>query len=235
MFKLIYLYNNFHLNKVSISFMLLSSVIIFFSLYSNIEIDLNNLTELRNFNHTKNIFLNDAYNILEIVICMFVVILSFMELYSNSHLFDVVLIARNNKLKVLTAKLISYLMIVVFYNVFIFSISSVIAVSMFKEVSLFYDMLNLFKYCLIVSIFTLFISLILLSLFRNYFASFIVLIAVIIKRIVLETDNELLTKLVPYFNMNNLSITISDIQVISYAVVLIIISFIIFKIKDIKT
>ncbi|MFI3329232.1 MAG: hypothetical protein R3Y05_01955 [bacterium] len=235
MFKLIYLYHNFHLNKISISFILISSLIIFFAIYSNTEIDINNLTDLRNFYSIKSNFISDTYNILEIIISMFVVILSFMELYNNSHLFDVVLIARNNKIKVLAAKLISYLSIIIFYNTFIFSIVFLIAVSLFQEVSLFNQIFNLYLYSITTSIFTLLLSLICLNLFRNYFASFTILLVVIIKRIALETEQDLLTKIIPYFNLTNYTITISNIQIVSYSVLLLIISFVIFKFKDIKT
>lgn len=235
MLKLIYLYNNFHINKISITFMFVSSLLIFFAINTSIELDLNSLSDLRNFNSIKAIFLNDSYNVLEIIISMFVVILSFMELFSNSHLFDVVLIARNNKIKVLTAKVISYISIIIVYNIVIFSISALIAVRSFNDVSLFYNFFNLFKYCLLISVFTIIISLILLTLFKNYFASFIILLVVIIKRIVIETEQPLLTKFIPYFNIESSNITITTPQIFCYLLILLFTLFIIFKKKDIKT
>ncbi len=234
--KIIYLYNNFHLNKISISFMIISSFLILYSIYSSIELNLNSIDDLRNYEGIKQIFINDTYTILELIISMFVVILSFMELYNNSHLFDVILIAKNKKYKVLFSKIISYLMIIVTYVTIVIFLSMMIAIIEFEDNTLFFDMLKIYGYTLMISIFTLFISLILLNVFRNYFASFVLLLGIILKRVILEMNSYNISKFIPYLNINkNISISISYIQIILYTIILTTLSIYIYKKKDIKT
>lgn len=233
--RLIYLYNNFHLNKISISFIIISSILLMYSVASCIDIDFNSIEDLRNYNALKNIFIFDIYNILEIVISMFVIILSFMELYNNAHLFDIVLIAKEKKIKVLASKLISYLGIVVFYITIIFSLVIIIAVSGFRDIFIIEDILVLYRYCLIIGILTLLVSIILLTLFKNYFANFILLLFVIVKRIFLESNNNFLNKVLPFIDTSDISLSISPTLIIIYILGLITICFTIFKFKDIKT
>ncbi len=88
MSKLIYLYNNFHLNKISILFMVLSSIFIIVIINNFIDIDLENITDLRNYDSIKKIYINDVYIITDMIFSIFVIILSFMDLYNNAILFD---------------------------------------------------------------------------------------------------------------------------------------------------
>ncbi len=233
--KLIYLYNNFHLNKITISFIVISTILLMFSIQSCIDIDLNNLEDLRNYNALKSIFIFDIYNIIELIVSMFVIILSFMELYNNSHLFDVVLIAKEGKLKVLTSKLISYLGIVILYITIIFLLIMIIGVSGFMDVYILDEIFTLYLYTLLIGILTLLLSIILLTLFKNYFANFALLLFIIVKRIILEGNNEFLNKVIPYINTKNITISISPTLIIIYIFSLVSICFIIFKFKDIKT
>lgn len=235
MLKNIYLYNNFHLNKVSISFIILSTILILISVVSCIDIDLNSLEDLRNYEILKDIFIIDIYYILEIIISLFVIILSFMELYNNAHLFDVVLIAQQKKSKVLLAKLISYLIVIIIYITIVFLLVSIISVSGFRDIYILKDIFTLYMYSLLIGVLTLLLSIILLTLFKNYFASFILLLFVLIKRIFLETNNELLNNVIPYINISNISISIHPVLIIFYLCIVSIICFVIFYFKDIKT
>lgn len=235
MLRLIYLFNNLHLNKISISFIIVSTIVIMFSVNSCITIDLNNLEDLRNYQTLKDIFIIDIYNFLELIIAMFVIILSFMELYNNSHLFDVVLIAQHQKTKVLLAKIISYLAVVVVYISIIFLFISLIAVSSFQDIYILDDIFTLYLYCVFIGVITLVLSLILINLFRNYFANFLLLIVVIIKRIFLETNNEFINKIIPYIDTKDIAINLNVTMILLYLITTIVICFIIYKFKDIKT
>lgn len=235
MLKLIYLFNNLHLNKISISFIIISTIVIMFSVNSCITIDLNNLEDLRNYQILKDIFIIDIYNFLELIIAMFVIILSFMELYNNSHLFDVVLIAEHKKTKVLFAKITSYLIIIIVYITIIFLLISLIAVSLFMDIYILNDIFTLYLYCIFIAVITLILSLILTNLFRNYFANFILLLIVIIKRIFLETNNEFINKIIPYIDTKDITINLNITMILLYLIAPAVICFIIYKFKDIKT
>lgn len=233
--KLIYLYNNIHLNKVSLTFVVISLMFIFFCVNACVSIDLNNLEDLRNYQSLTKIFFFDIYNLLEIIISMFVIVLSFMELYNNAHLFDIIYIAKENKTKVLTAKLISYLMIVITYITIVFGIISLICLVGFQDIYLLKEVYLIYKYMLLIGILTLLITIILLTLFKNYFASFLIIMFVLVKRIILEENNSKLNNYVPSLNTDTFTLSTSNTLIIIYLISLIFICFIIFKIKDIKT
>lgn len=233
--RIIYLYNNYHINKITISFIIISTLLLILSVDSSIDINLYNLEDLRNYNAFKEIFISDIYNLFEIVISMFVIILSFMELYSNSHLFDVVLISYHKKNKVLLAKLISYLSIIFTYITIIFAATTLVAIIKFQDIYIISDVIVVYVYTLIVNAMILLVSILLLTLFKNYFSSFILLLFIILKRIFLETNSKFFINILPYLNLNDLKMSLSITLIIIYFIILILINFIVFKFKDIKT
>ncbi len=233
--KLIYLYNCMHINKISLIFIFISSIFIFLIAYLNLDINLESLYHLREYNKIKFNYEYDLYNFLEIIIVTFVVILSFMELYNNSHLFDITLIAKHKKLKVLLAKIISYTLIILTYITINFLFILIISIYKFQDIYLIENILTLYIYMITTSFLMLLLSILLINLFRNYFSNFILVILIFMKRIFLEEDNNMLESILPFINQESYTISIGTLEVAIYIVFLLVMNYIIYKVKDIKT
>lgn len=185
--RLIFLYQNYQINKLSIIFMSISCLLLYFVSYQIIDFDVDNYLYLVEYNNLIKSYFFEIYTIIELMTVFFVIVLSFMELFNNGYLYDILFINPFGKDTVITCKIVSYCFIIITYLTLLFLGIGAITIYKFSDSYLIKDIFVLYLFTLNEAIVILLLSLMLIKLFNNYFANFILLIIFIVKRVLYES------------------------------------------------
>ena len=227
------------LNKASLIFIIISLLfVLFLAIYnanfnkSVVAIKLNRLT------YTTN-YIVETEEIVVAFSMLFVILLSLLELYNNTNHFDAYFVANCGRYRVIVAKVISYLIIIVLYTVSTYIILAIIYFFRFKNSYFNLLFVKLFLYTLLYLIYLFVISLALVRLTENFFSISFVLITYFLNKFDFDKKvKPVISYISPSFKYdiinNNVSFDITTYYTLSLIVVGIILLVTIYLFKDIK-
>lgn len=188
MFDLITINLNKRLSLISLIFIFISIILIFFLLLYNASFDITYFELLNNKDLLKQNYILDSLQTIEIIGVFFVIFLVALELFYNINNFDVYFISLTNKKDYLISKVISYLIIIYIYFLIIFLMFISVYLFRFNELSNILNMLKIMIDYIVYFTFIFLVSYVILLLFHNYFSSILLFIFYWITKII-EEDN----------------------------------------------
>ena len=186
-------------NKISILFMTLSIIFIYFIAYYNACLNEKYYVVLLDFNTYVNNYILETEEVISFTGLFFILLLSELELLGNSESFDSYFIVSKGRLKTIIAKIISYLIIIVLFTLFIYLGITIIYLIRFQNMYYLMYVFKLFGYRIIYFIFIFLLSFLIIQIFKNYFA---VLIPLGLYWVTRMDFNKNINKIMKYLYLN---------------------------------
>lgn len=237
MFDLITINLNKRLSLISLIFIFISIILIFFLLLYNASFDITYFELLNNKDLLKQNYILDSLQTIEIIGVFFVIFLVALELFYNINNFDVYFISLTNKKDYLISKVISYLIIIYIYFLIIFLMFISVYLFRFNELSNILNMLKIMIDYIVYFTFIFLVSYVILLLFHNYFSSILLFIFYWITKII-EEDNFIKKYIFLDIKINietlEVSFSFEKFYLMIFLVTLVLLCLFIYKKKDLK-
>lgn len=223
MINLITINFNKKISFISVLFMLVSLLAIYFVIYYNASFNINDFLFLTENKLITNDFFNESLQLIELIEVLFIILLVQLEHFYNTDNFDSYFVTLVGKDRFFVSKLLTYFFIILLYTFFVFSGLTLIYLVRFKSIFYLKFILKVSFFCLLYSLIFFAISYIFLLLFRNYFSAMIVFIYYWIGKII-ESKSTLIQTIFPKINLDvesqKVIFSVNNYYVICYVFVL---------------
>lgn len=237
MFRLILINLDKKLSFISIIFMFISLLLICVVTIFNAGFDVSDFIILNENEFYRQNYILESIQLIEIIEVLFIILLVFLELFHNTDNFDSYFISVKGKKKFFISKMLSYLILILFYTLVIFLVYMIVYLLRFNSLMDLTLMVFMLFYYIIYFILVFLVSYFSMLVFKNYFASIIVFLYYWIGKII-ETKNEFLKVIFPKVNLNliNNEVTFNTnyFFVILFLIVMYFVISKIYEFKDLK-
>lgn len=238
MLRMVFLNIDKKMSFISVLFMLISIILIYIITIFNASFNLSEFQLLDAYQLVVENFLEESINLIEIISVMFVIFLVELDLFYNNDNFDCYFISIKGKKNYFIVKMISYLIIILFYIVVVFLGVGIIYLIRFKNIMYVHFIFSCFYHYLLYLIFYFLIAFMFLLIFKNYFSAMLVFVYYWLGKVI-ETNNNILLAIFPkiYLNIEERNVSFGNmniIYIILYIVILYVINEKIYEYKDLK-
>lgn len=176
MLHLITINFNKKLSFISVLFMLISLLAIYFVVIYNASFNVSQMVFLDENKLIVNEFFRESFQLIELIEVIFIILLVELELFYNTDNFDSYFISLKGKQKFYISKMITYLMIILIYTFLVFAGLTIIYLVRFQNVSYIRLILEGFYFYVIYLLVIYSMTYIFMLLFRNYFSAMLIFI-----------------------------------------------------------
>ena len=196
MFRMIFLNLDKKISFLSVVFMLISIGLIFVITITNASFNIGDYQLLNQKEIIVENFLYESFQLTEIISIIFIILLVELELFYNNDNFDAYFVALKGKSRYFIVKIISYLLIILFYTTIIFLGIMIVYLLRFETVEYLYFIFECFIHYLLYFVLYFFVGMIFLLLFKNYFSAMLIFIYYWLGKMV-ETKEEIILAILP--------------------------------------
>jgi hypothetical protein len=226
---------NKRLSLVSLVFIILSLALIYFLFIYQASFKIGEFDFLNNINLLRENYITESIQTIEITSVFFIIFLVALELFYNTNNFDAYFITLTNKTDYLIAKLTSYLIIILSYELFIFLGIIIIYLFHFKEIKEVEFIINIALHYIVFFLYIFFLVYLVLLLFHNYFSSILIFIFYWISKMI-EDVNEykkyIFLNVIIDYKSENVSFSFTNTYLFVFIITLIFLCLFINKKKD---
>ena len=237
MFELTLINFNKKLSFLSLIFMILSIVIVYFICVYNASFELSEYYLLDQRDIVVGNYLTDTLQMIEFIGVIFIILLVELELFYNTDNFDSYFVVLKGKTKYFIAKITSYLIIIFLYTVILFLGFILIYIIRFKSMVYIQLIYNCFACYFLYFLVLFLVSYFVMILFKNYYSVILTFLYYWATKII-ENKNSLLKIILPKLTVdienNNVAFECNVWYLLLFVGILYIINMYIYKDKDMK-